>query len=163
MSKKFHAFRVEYEGRVRELSTHVLIFISRNIDSRKNKQGKQFTAVWDTGANHTSITPNVSKALNLISSGKTEVRGVNSINEVNTYEIDIGLPNGVLVSDITVSENIIAGCDVLIGMDIIQMGDFAISNAGGKTTFSFCIPYHDKPIDLLERSLKINKRGKKNI
>jgi hypothetical protein len=32
------------------------------------------------------------------------------------------------------------GIDVLIGMDIISLGDFAISNFDGKTQFSFRIP-----------------------
>ena len=32
------------------------------------------------------------------------------------------------------------GIDVLIGMDIISMGDFAVSNFDGKTQFSFRIP-----------------------
>ena len=32
------------------------------------------------------------------------------------------------------------GIDVLIGMDIISLGDFAISNYESKTQFSFRIP-----------------------
>ena len=32
------------------------------------------------------------------------------------------------------------GLDVVIGMDIITRGDFAVTNLDGKTTFSFRIP-----------------------
>ena len=32
------------------------------------------------------------------------------------------------------------GIDILIGMDIISKGDFAISNYNGKTQFSFRLP-----------------------
>ena len=32
------------------------------------------------------------------------------------------------------------GIDVLIGMDIISKGDFAVSNYNGKTQFSFRLP-----------------------
>jgi hypothetical protein len=32
------------------------------------------------------------------------------------------------------------GCDVLIGMDIITMGDFVVSNKGGVTVMSFRVP-----------------------
>ena len=32
------------------------------------------------------------------------------------------------------------GIDVLIGMDIINRGDFAVSNRNGATSFSFRIP-----------------------
>lgn len=43
---------------------------------------------------------------------------------------------------------------ILVGMDIIQQGDFLISNANGKTTFSFCLPSLKDQIDLLEISKK---------
>jgi len=32
------------------------------------------------------------------------------------------------------------GIDVLIGMDILGVGDFAVTHNNGKTTFSFCCP-----------------------
>jgi hypothetical protein len=32
------------------------------------------------------------------------------------------------------------GCDILIGMDIIGMGDFAVSNYNGRIVFSFRVP-----------------------
>lgn len=31
-------------------------------------------------------------------------------------------------------------CDMLIGMDIISQGDFALTNRDGRTVFSFQIP-----------------------
>jgi hypothetical protein len=37
--------------------------------------------------------------------------------------------------------------DVIIGMDIITCGDFAISNYGRKTVVSFRIPSQNPPID----------------
>jgi len=41
---------------------------------------------------------------------------------------------------------IIPGEDIIIGMDIISMGDFVITNARGKTLFSFVIPTLNKKI-----------------
>ena len=32
------------------------------------------------------------------------------------------------------------GCDILIGMDVIGKGDFAVCNVWGNTTFSFRVP-----------------------
>ncbi len=40
------------------------------------------------------------------------------------------------------------GLGVLIGMDIIGLGDFAISNHGGKTVFTFRAP-SSKVIDFI--------------
>jgi len=43
------------------------------------------------------------------------------------------------------------GTDVLIGMNIINQGDFAVTNKDGKTVFSFrlpsveCLDFVDKP------------------
>ena len=45
-------------------------------------------------------------------------------------------------------------------MNIIQLGDFAIANAKGKTRFSFCIPPHDNPICLLEKTQKVDGKVK---
>jgi hypothetical protein len=35
-------------------------------------------------------------------------------------------------------------------MDIITMGDFAITNDNGKTVFSFVVPSKNKPIDFMK-------------
>jgi hypothetical protein len=50
--------------------------------------------------------------------------------------------------------NEIPGTDVLIGMDIISMGDFAITNARGKTIFSFVIPSLNKKISFIELTME---------
>ena len=95
--------------------------------------------------------------LNLIPVGKKTVTGIDSKEIVDTYLIDIGLPNRMLLSGVEVAESAFVGGDILIGMNIIQMGDFAIANAKGKTRFSFCIPPHDNPICLFEKTQKVDK------
>ena len=60
---------------------------------------------------------------------------------VNTYLINIVLPNNVEVANLRVSEGKLIGkANVLIGMDIITRGDFAVTNFRGKTVFSFQMP-----------------------
>lgn len=58
------------------------------------------------------------------------------------YFIDIVLNNEVVFTNWAVMGSKIGeqGIDVLIGMDVISKGDFAISNYNGKTQFSFRIP-----------------------
>jgi hypothetical protein len=46
----------------------------------------------------------------------------------------------------------------LIGMDVINTGDFSISNYGGKTVFSFALPPFENRTDLLEKANAVNKR-----
>ena len=47
--------------------------------------------------------------------------------------------------------------EVLIGMDIIRMGDFAVCNADKKTSFSFVIPPFPDRINLAEKAETVNK------
>jgi uncharacterized protein YchJ len=55
--------------------------------------------------------------------------------------INIILRNNVGIPYLRVTEGIIHGSyDVLIGMDIINKGDFAVTNKDGKTAFSFRTP-----------------------
>lgn len=51
-----------------------------------------------------------------------------------------------MVKDITVigSEIGTQNIDLLIGMDIIGLGDFAVTNLGGNTVFTFRVPSVEK-------------------
>jgi hypothetical protein len=54
--------------------------------------------------------------------------------------INILLPNSVGFAALRVTEGDLPDFDVLIGMDIIVRGDFAISQSTGKTKFTFQMP-----------------------
>jgi len=58
--------------------------------------------------------------------------------------------------------------DILIGMNVINLGDFAITNPGGNTQFSFRVPAHgdidfvrETNIDNAKRAA-MNKKGPNN-
>jgi hypothetical protein len=84
----------------------------------------------------------------------------------NTYLVHVALPMGILIPNITVTESILSECDALIGMDIISLGDFSITNKDRNTIMSFRIPSmasHDYVIEsnrynkIMER--KLNPRA----
>ena len=106
--------------------------------------GKEISvkALWDTGATRTCISKEVVTALNLIPLGKQNMLTPSGTSIANTYLIDVFLPNNVTVHDLVVcdSEIGVQGIGALIGMDIIALGDFAVSNYGGKTAFTFRTP-----------------------
>jgi hypothetical protein len=57
------------------------------------------------------------------------------------YLVNFGLPNGVTVSGVLASGSLHSTeFGALIGMDVICVGDFAITNGGGVTYCSFRIP-----------------------
>ena len=152
--EKRHSFTLKSNGLSRVLLTPILI-----LPTFKNSNNKQIqvNAIWDTGATSSVISPKVVEACNLISSGKDKVHTAGGTSVQNVYLVDIYLPNGILVKSVRVTEaKEIAGADALIGMDIISLGDFAISNVDKKTVFSFRIP-SKKVFDFVEDSKKYDE------
>jgi predicted aspartyl protease len=98
-------------------------------------------ALWDTGASGSLIRPEVAAKLNLQSIGKV-LMSTPSGKDVpsNIYSVNLYLPNQVIIPKIRVAEGIPNNCDILIGMDVIGLGDFAVTNYNGHTTFSFRMP-----------------------
>jgi hypothetical protein len=103
-------------------------------------KGGTFVALWDTGATNSGITEKVAKALGLVSAGKTPVHGVNGLAEVPYYVVEIILPGNMHFVRIVTECKSAGDWDVLIGMDIMNHGDFSVSNFNGTTTFSFRVP-----------------------
>jgi len=99
-------------------------------------------ALWDTGATCTAISEKVVKELSLIPVGKKTIQTPSGRDIVNTYLVNILLPNNVIVSNVEVCDSRIGdqGIDLLIGMNIITMGDFAVTNCRGQTVFTFRMP-----------------------
>ena len=61
-------------------------------------------------------------------------------DETEVYLVNIKLPNNVTVTGVQVSRGGFSGGDVLVGMDIINSGDFAITHTNNETKFTFQIP-----------------------
>jgi len=108
--------------------------------SMPNGNSLEFIAVWDTGATNSVITFDVVRRLNLYSEGSTIISGVTGSQVVDSYLVTFTLPNGFSKDIFTTSCTEAIGCDVLIGMDIISIVDFAITSGSHGTTFSFKTP-----------------------
>lgn len=106
--------------------------------------GKSITvkALWDTGANVSCVSEDVITNLGLIATGIVPRSTPSGHDLANTYLVDVILPNNVQVPDLLVCDSKIGdqGIGMLVGMDIINKGDFAVSNYNGKTVFSFRMP-----------------------
>ena len=107
-----------------------------------NNQVVEGRALWDTGATNTCISNHIVDVLKLIPLGQIKINTPSGFKDVNTYLIDIILPNNVQIQNVQVCDSEIGkqGIDFLIGMDIINLGDFAVSNYNHATTFSFRMP-----------------------
>lgn len=135
------AFTSRYNGKSSVLINKVKIGIPESISIKKKQPISDIKALWDTGATGSVISKKIVESLLLKPTGMTQSSGVHGVKTVNTYEVDIFLPNNVVIPEVTVIESTnLKNFDVLIGMNIITLGDFAISNRDGKTVFSFRMP-----------------------
>lgn len=124
----------------------------KHLDNMNSENVKKYSAIWDTGATKTAITSKVVNDLNLKPIGKAFVNHADGRSEQFVCLISLFLPNNAIVPSVSVTEaKLLGNEDLLIGMDIIGMGDFAITNHNNKTTFSFRIPSL-KEIDFVEDS-----------
>jgi len=159
MSKIRHfAFKQDNQSLCLRLLTEAHVF---NISNGTDKEGVKITALWDTGATGSAITPDLAQKMNLVPIDRIKVTGVNNTSIVDVAKVSIGLPNMVMVEEVNVMIcNLNQGFDLIIGMDIILLGDFSISNGEGKTLFTFAIPPFENKTDHYEKALAVNKRNK---
>lgn len=136
------AFTIRSENLARELKTSVAIseahVFSEHITSLKGFL--QTSALWDTGAMGAVITREAVNKLNLHPITQCKNYHAQGESLVNVYLIDVLLPNNLLIKGVQAAEGILDGCGMLIGMDIITFGDFALTNRNNKSVFSFQIP-----------------------
>jgi len=134
------AFTRKYAELARVLDTSIQITAPRANGHTNSESPVFFKAIWDTGATNSVISDVVVKALNLLPIGKVEVHTAGGSLTANVYLVNITLPNNITVPNVRVSEGIIQGSEMLIGMDIISLGDFSVTNMNGRTTMSFRVP-----------------------
>jgi len=130
--------------------------ISTAFDPRfihKPPEFKEFIAVWDTGATNTFISQKVIDDCDLKPTGVIDVQTAGKGFRSPVYLANLMLPNQVGFANFRVARATIADGDVLIGMDVMAIGDFAVTNKDGKTAFSFRMPSIER-IDFTEESRK---------
>lgn len=104
-----------------------------------NGKSMDVVAFWDTGATDSNISERAVKYLDLVPNGKIPAAGALGSGEVFTYEVTAELaPNFTLklphapATKIHETER-----DLLVGMDLICLGDFQVLNSDGRTVVKF--------------------------
>ena len=132
-------FKVEYSGKARAIVTDVVFSTALKTINRVEHQPIVAQAIWDSGADGSVISSRVVSALGLMAVGQATVETANGDYVASAYVIDLMLPNGIVIKGLQVTESDLKACDALIGMDVITLGDMAITN-NPMTTFTFRIP-----------------------
>lgn len=136
------AFTSSYERLSRDLANRVQIGPAFDPSSKPVPPTcSEFTAIWDTGATSTVITSKVADACGLKPISRAKVSTASEEHTASVYFVSVFLPNSVVFPQLRVIEGQIADdAEVLIGMDIIGQGDFAVTNQDGKTVFTYRVP-----------------------
>ena len=135
-------FTQEEKCLAREISSNVYISVPEiDIDGTQPINLLQYKAIWDTGATTSVITKKVAEDLRLIVTGIRKIITVGGICDALEHRVELWLPNNTRVSEMPVVRGYIPeDFDMLIGLDIMVMGDFAFTNYKGHSMFSFRMP-----------------------
>lgn len=153
----FLAFTMKYGFRVSKLTTPCGIALPGKANDEESRIF-DLEGVWDTGASITTISERAVSALGLEPNDTTGVNTVGEIIERNLFKIDLLLPSGIAIPNLQVMDGKLLKCDVLVGMDVIGLGDLAIPNLNGETALSFKIP-SDEEIDFTHTERAKSKKA----
>lgn len=139
------AFTEKFDSRKDAIVTMCYVLTTDLDDQGKKHYCEAIDSCWDTGATNTSISSEIVNALKLKSIGKSKVSVYGGqIIDSDIYRVDLMLPGNIKVKNLEVMFSESNDYDVVIGMDVMTLGDLAISNKDEHTTFSFRIPSEEE-------------------
>jgi len=160
MNQTIQALTITGKGKLRDIQLPVEVGLAVSLGNIFGiaETKEKAIAIWDTGANGTAISTRLANKLQLQTIRMTQVHGAGGLKDSRVFKIDVRIPNPLVnIIDVEATEFVDNGvCDLLIGMDIINLGDFSITNADNKTVFSFRIPPADKHIDYVQELNDLN-------
>ena len=111
------------------------------LEEKPEPVAMRYQCLWDTGATISAVTKRVANDLGLTTEALIPIQHAGGVSvDVPQHYVNLLLPGGMLIVGRPVAQLPLANFDVIVGMDIISRGDFAVSNYDGKTTFTFRIP-----------------------
>jgi len=111
-----------------------------SMDTGEHPPYIELNAIWDTGAMRSTISSQIAEKLGLIPIGQTRVCHADGESICNYYVVNLLLPNKIEIKMLMVNDGKLTDTDMLIGMDVISLCDFAITTSGAATKFSFQVP-----------------------
>ena len=135
------AIQTEFPGIVRAVVTEIGI-VTGIVGSVT--EAVKCRALWDTGAIYSVISKSFAEKLGLFPTDTQRAYTAQGFYEASIYRIDIMLPNNIVVKGLQIGNGEFQDFDFLIGMDVISLGDFHLTN-DGNTVFKFVIPPEERP------------------
>ena len=154
MKLKPISFTLSVDRKVGVLKTPIGIYTTEGFNKAFKGFKKSYMALWDTGSTMTVISDELASKLNLEPVGEMVAETAGGRYKANKYILSLHLPNRLNIENVMIASGKLGpGIDILIGMDIITLGDFAITNYNNKTVFSFRFP-SSEVIDFVKNNKK---------
>jgi hypothetical protein len=152
---KYRGFILPYNCSTNKLITVANLFPITSFDKNLCNIPVGVNALWDTGATLTFMKPKLRDKLKLRMFGTgspIHIVGVGGLVKADFTYASLLLSDNLLFEycPVYVVDFPVKNVDIIIGMDIINMGDFILSNTENKTTFSFVVPPLPNRIDFTD-------------
>ena len=153
-----------YNCLTNKLSSTVCILPLASFDKDIRNIPVELKVLWDTGASLTFIKPRIRDKLKLCmfkTDASAEIAGLGGI-----FKADFSIASIILTENLKIDYCPVhvldypVNYDMVIGMNIINMGDFMVNNTDNKTSFSFVAPPLPERFSLIERAEIYNKKMK---
>ena len=163
-SVEYRGFNKSYDRPVKKLSTTVSILSIASADKNLKNSLVEIQALWDTGATLTFIKPKLRDRLKLRmfrTGSSISIAGVGGLVKADFTFLSVYFASNFAIEycpayvvDFPVD------FDMVIGMDIINMGDFAVCNTENRTSFSFVVPPLPDRINFADKADFLNRQVK---
>ncbi|MDR1744158.1 MAG: retroviral-like aspartic protease family protein [Planctomycetota bacterium] len=143
-NRRIHAYTSESSTLERQLGTFARFcgYVSPEDENSTPPPMHEFRGIWDTGATNTVLSGRVAAKMGLSPYRVTKTATASHVIECPVYMISLLLPLNVFIFNVPVTamEFPEPDIDFLLGMDIIHLGDFAITHSKDRTKYTFQIP-----------------------
>jgi hypothetical protein len=160
---EYRGFIQSYGELVDRLTTVIYLLPLASADTKIRDIPIKLTALWDTGAMMTCMKPRLREQLTLrviTPNPPMTISGVGGTVRADRTIASIFLAATFVVEYCPIYVLDFPGnADLIIGMDIIAMGDFAVCNTNGATSFSFAMPPFPDRINLADKADLLNKQN----
>ena len=125
---------------------------------------RDFTALWDTGATICMVSQAVVDACGLVEVGATAVsHAMGTSQQVAIYYISLRLPSGIEFDEVRAIKGVLPeDLQLVIGMNVINQGDFAVTNRNGRTVSTFRTPSIARYDFVKEHDSSLRRQRRKN-
>lgn len=130
-----HSYKFTLKGALDKIITPVILDAS-DYDTSSSAEGtvENVNALWDTGATVSVLSTDMVRRLGLVPQDVVWVRSYNGTPvKTNVYRVDIVMNDEIRLDFIEAIEASLPSSDMLLGMNVIGMGDLHIVHPDYKT------------------------------